>query len=159
MLRSARERRSTTCSQGAEEPSGARTMSVVVFEIERAEASHLGAGQARNVGRLLAADSDVLAVWLVNDGAHASSAVPRLQFAVEAVRSSVAARRIWPMVERIQAQCGLKLALLHFAREWPDVVPQVVADLLGLDVTPNRSTLVSVLKGPVIGTDRGSGCG
>lgn len=122
-------------------------MSVVVIEVERADASHLNAGQAQNVGRLLAAEHEVLAVWLANDGAPASSAVLRLQFAVEVDRSSVAARRIWPTVERIQAACGFKLALLHFARERPDVVPQVVADLLGLDVMPNRSALVSVLKG------------
>lgn len=134
-------------------------MSVVVLEIERADARQLSAGQAENVGRLLAAGPEVRAVWLLNDGAPASSTVPRLQFAVEADHSSVAARKIWPTVERIQAECGLKLALLHFARERPDVVPQVVADLLGLDVTPNRSTLISVLKRPAIGMDRGSDCG
>lgn len=123
-------------------------MSVVVIEVERADASHLNAGQAHSVGRLLAAEHEVLAVWLVNDGAPASSAVLRLQFAVEADRSSVAARRIWPTVELIQAECGLKLALLHVDRKQPDVVPQVVADLLGLQVTPNRSTLISVFKRP-----------
>lgn len=123
-------------------------MSVVVIEVERADASHLNAGQAQNVGRLLAAEPEVLAVWLVNDGAPASSAVPRLQFAVEADHSSVAARRIWPTAERIQAECGLKLALHHVDRKRPDVVPQVVADLLDIEVTPNRSTLISVLKRP-----------
>lgn len=123
-------------------------MSVVVFEIERANASHLNAGQAQGIGRLLAAEPEVLAVWLVDDGAPAVSAVPRLQFAVAGDDSSVAARRIWPTVERIQAECALKLALLHFARERPDVVPQVMADVLGLEVTPNRSTLLSVLKRP-----------
>lgn len=123
-------------------------MSVVVIEVERADASQLNAGQAQNVGRLLAAEREVLAVWLVNDGAPASSAVLRLQFAVEDDHSSVAARRIWPTVERIQAECGLKLALRYVDRKRSDVVPQVVADLLGLEVTPNCSTLTSVLKRP-----------
>lgn len=131
-------------------------MSVVVIEVERADASHPNTGQANNVGRVLAAEREVLAVWLVNDGAPESSAVLRLQFAVEADHSSVGGRRIWPTVERIQAECGLKLALLHFARERPDVVPQVLTDFLGLDVTPNRSALVSVLKKPVIWAGRES---
>lgn len=123
-------------------------MSVVVIEVEQADASHLNAGQAQNVGRLLAAEREVLAVWLANDGVPASSAGLRLQVAVDADHSSVAARRIWPTVERIQAECGLKLALRYVDRKRPDIVPQVVADLLALEVTPNRSTLISVLKRP-----------
>lgn len=134
-------------------------MSVVVLEIERSDARQLSAGQAEEVGRLLAAKPEVLAVWLVNDGASACRGDARIQFAVTGDDSSLVARRIRPTVERIQAQCGLKLAVLYFARERPDVVPQMVADLLGLDVTPNRSTLVSLLKEPVQGAERGSDCG
>lgn len=80
--------------------------------------------------------------------ARASGAVPRLQFTVEADtvlsrpegsgRRSSAFRR--SVVSRLRSATS--------DRKRPDVVPKVVADLLGLEVTPNRSTLISVLKRP-----------
>lgn len=125
-------------------------MSTVILEIERANGGNLTSAIAPMIGQSLAADPAVLAVWVAKDGNRALRGVPRLQFAVSGTDPVMAAEEFYPVVAKAAAKHRVKVAVCYFTRKNPDVFPQQIADELGVEVTPNHATLVSMIKSPYV---------
>lgn len=123
-------------------------MNVVVLELQRSDCRELSTASATELGEALAALPETIGVWILEDGNPSLRGVARLQFAVLGRSGKDAAESVWPSVAPLQKAFRRRLAIAHFEAQRPDVVPQSVAEQLGIDVTPNRATVVSVLKKP-----------
>ena len=120
----------------------------MVLELQRSDCRELSTASATELGEALAALPETIGVWILEDGNPSLRGVARLQFAVLGRSGLDAAESVWPSVAPLQKAFRRRLAIAHFEAQRPDVVPQSVAEQLGIDVTPNRATVVSVLKKP-----------
>lgn len=123
-------------------------MTNVILEVERADGGTLGSELARKIGQSLAADAAILAVWVAEDGNPALRSVPRLQFAVSGTDPVRAAEDFFAVVAKAAATHRVKVAVRYFTRKDPDVIPQEIADELGVKVMSNYATVVAMIKRP-----------
>lgn len=123
-------------------------MNIVVLEVQRTKRQDMSSEKAQLVGQSLAADAAVLAVWIAADGNDAVRGVPRLQFAVRGTDPKAAAYEFEPVVTKAAREHRVRLSVCYFTRRDPDVVPQEIAEALGVKVMPNHATVVSMIKRP-----------
>lgn len=123
-------------------------MDAVVLELQRSDYRDLSMANALQLGKALAAIPETIGVWIAEDGNSALRGVARLQFAATGKTAKDAAESVWPSISILQKQFGRPLAIAYFDVARPDVVPQLVAEQLGIDVTPNQAKLVRMLKEP-----------
>jgi len=123
-------------------------MNAVVLELQRSDYRDLSMASATELGKALAAFPETIGVWIADDGDPTLRGTPRLQFAVLDQTGRDAAESIWALVEHLQKQLSVPLAVAYFDARRPGLVPQLVAQQLGITVAPNHARIVSVIKQP-----------